>query len=506
MANDIQYIGTNDPYATVNSLYSSDNPYMSNDPYMDVIDVGQTNIFNEGKYRSASAQYQADLNKYMIQHYDQLRMIANQRAYDSPLAQRARMLAAGFNPDLAGSNTDVGSGASSSVPAIGASSMPDVKSVPETVLDIASGIASFAGGLSSLFSGVGAAVSVAGNIASFKDRMDSLHSSSVSSEAQSMRDRISLYGDLASGMNPQVGSDGKLVIPDISTVKEYCATLGIAEDTGISEGLHAYLQNPKQQKIYEDSILALRRSAADRLAHPFDFVRQVADNNSTYELASSQVSAIKANFSKIFSSEYLTEDNAQTLAGAQSTQLRTDAKTADFRATQLEQDIAAFEDRLSFLQTMRDKISKSKSFALNKIVEEGANSSWLQYYESLCISDAQFAGLSSDMLNYVYALANNLKIKEYTAGISIGDDGTLNMGNRVLGSTFYNFIGTMFDSPIGAQSQEGVNAALGTGVSIANPALSVVWDYLRSQVGAGPSTTVNNNTSNFGPHHTIINK
>lgn len=468
------------------------NPYLGFDPYQDVLDRNAQGLFNEQKYVQGSAAYQAELNKYLIQHYDQLQMIADQRAYDHPLAQRARQLAAGYNPDLVGSQSDVGSGASSSVPTIAASSMPDVKSPVEGILDVASGIASFTGGLSSLFTGLSSAVEFAGQISSYKDRMDSLHSSSVSAYSQAFDDRINLYGRLASAMNPKLDSEGKMIVPNLSEVTDFCKTMGIAEDTGVSNGLHQYLQNPQQQKMYEDSLLALRRSAAARIARPMDFVQQVADANASFELTRSQVDAIKSNFSKVFSEEYFTEETAETLSDVQSTSLRTDQKSADFRLDQLNRDIEAFENRLNFLDDMRKKINSSKEKAISHILKEGSDSRWLPFYESLCIQDAQFAGLRSDMLHYVYGLANQFKLKEYTAGFSISDGGKVLPGNRVLGSGFYNFIGTMFESMIGEQSSSDAGTAAGVAISAVNPSLGAIWDFLRSQLGFGPSTTVNN--------------
>lgn len=474
-----------------------DNPYADYNPYQDVLDRNAQGSFNEQKYVQGAASYQAEVQKYKIQHYDQLQMIADQRAYDHPLAQRARQLAAGYNPDLVGSQSDVGSGASSSVPSIAASSMPDVKNPVEGVLDVVSGIASFSGGLSSLFAGLGSAVDFVGQISSYKDRMDSLHSSSVSAHSQAFDNRINLYGRLASAMNPELDSEGKMIVPDLSKVTDFCSNMGIAEDTGVSKGLHQYLQNPQQQKMYEDSLLALRRSTAARIARPMEFVQQVADANASFELTRSQVDAIKSNFSKIFSDEYFTEDNAETLSDVQSTSLKTDQKSADFRLDQLNRDIDAFENRLKFLDDMREAINLSKEKALSKIQKEGSDSRWLPFYEALCIQDAQFAGLRSDMLHYVYGLANQLKLKEYTAGYSINDGGNILPGNRVWGSGFYNFIGTMFESMIGVQSDAAAGDAASAAISAANPALGAIWDFLRSQLGAGPSTTVNNNTTNI---------
>lgn len=486
--------------------YDYDNPYANYNPYQDVLDRNANGLFNEQKYVQGSASYKAEVQKYKIQHYDQLKMIADQRAYDHPLAQRARLLAAGYNPDLVGSQSDVGSGASSSVPGIAASSMPDVKSPVEGLLDVASGIASFTGGLSSLFTGLGAAVDFAGQISSYKDRMDSLHSSSVSAHAQAFDDRISLYGRLASAMNPKLDAEGKMIVPDLSEVIDFCKTMGIAEDTGVANGLHKYLQNPFQQKIYEDGLLDLRRSTAARIARPMEFVQQVADLNASFELTRSQVDAIKSNFSKIFSEEYFTDDNAQTLADVQSTSLKTDQKSADFRLDQLNRDIDAFENRLNFLDDMRRRIAKDKQKAMEHVLKEGSDSRWLPVYQSLCIQDAQFAGLRSDMLHHVYGLANQLMLKEYTSGYSISDGGNILLGNRLWGSGFYNFIGTMFDSSIGVQSDSAAGTAAGAVISTVNPALGDIWDYLRSHAGAGPSTTANNNTTNVGPHHTIINQ
>lgn len=410
------------------SSAASDNPYAS------ALSAGAyKNKRDAKKLFNSSLEYEASLSQYERQLSDQERLTREQRAYDSPAAQRQRMLEAGINPDLAaGSGSGSGSGSSGSVsaPAMNGTTLEDFTDPVQDFVNVAGGVSSVIGSLSGV-------VDIARQVSTFSDALRLSSVAADSAEMEGLSKRIGTFGDIASMMTPKVDSAGAVQPFTSEDVASFLQTNGLKDSDGsLAAGVASYSGSPAMQKYYSDSILASRKAKADLITQPFEALREFADNSFKVSQLQQDCALISAQFQKWFDSFSKTQDAAQLMAGTAGQRLINDAAEASFDHQKITRDLEVFARRLKALAGMGSSM-RSRIDQLRKLPRTTTVSSAIIALES---SYTRIMNAGSDELGKIFDLRRLFEKSFYDADRFIySGTGNITPGEREFSDRYFAF-------------------------------------------------------------------
>lgn len=469
--------------------YSGSN--MVDSPYTRAISSGVMSNRDNKKAFKAQLDWEADNMaedaRFRRDLAAQVWLRDDERAYNDPAAVRARKIAAGINPDLEGSSGSSGGGSATSVPSSGSS--PGVKLDPladplQDALTYTGVIGNIGSTISSIVGALNGAVGFAKDVATFDNYVQDAGNSSAllanaveSSSMANVNQRVGLLGDIASTLTPILGEDGSAKPFTIDDITSHLSTLGIADDSGLANGVLSYTQNPALQKLYNDNVLAARRSKADSVVRPFEFVRSVSENNARIESISSEMSLHSTIWTSKVSELLQTDETAQAAVDVGLNTLSSSKNQSELTSDMAVRSLRVFQTQINQLGELRrsvvSRISKLKSNP------GGVGSAYKMEIAALETFLCQIDGLGNEQLNLIYDMDRAVRAKAIATEILTDDlvgknahSGDVNAGNSVTRKPLWNAYGVYFSDLFGnstSNSDDSSEGVVGTAVQAVVP-------------------------------------
>lgn len=439
---------------------------MANSPFTKAISSGVMSRRDNKKAFKAQLEWEADNMaedlRFRRDLAAQIMLRDDDRAYNDPAAVRARKIAAGENPDLQGSSSGSGGGSSTSVPSSGSS--PGTKLDPladplEDTLTYTGIIGNIGSAISSIVGALNGAVGFAKDVATFDNYVQDAGNSSLlladaveSSSMAKVNQRVGLLGDIASTLTPILGEDGSAMPFTIDDVTKHLSALGIADDSGLANGVLNYTQNPALQKLYNDNILTARRSKADAVTHPFEFMREMGDYDRRLNQVTAEMDLNSAQWTLKLDELLHTDETAKSTAEVGLNTLEASKSQSKLSAEQAARSLTVFRSQIDLLGRFRQQVTSR--IAKIKSNPGGVGSAYkleLSVLEPLLM---RLDVIGNNQLDLIYDYARLFRAKQAATDIlTIGStNGNVQFGNKITENSLWSAYGIYMSDLYGGGS------------------------------------------------------
>lgn len=339
--------------------FSEENPYYRQMQYA-------KNRTDLERMRSAAIEWESNQQNYQQQLADQRALRDEERAYNTPAAQAARMRAAGINPDIgdgSGISASSGSGTSSSAPNMAPTDMDTLTTPMETSQTVFQGIQSAASLISSVGGFVTSSMQFAKDAASFGSFL-TLQDSAVSI-SQSQADRSAMAtADMK--FNQMAGIATSLPegmdVNDDKALSSHLSALGY--DDTYMPGVRAIQKSPELQKRYNDSLVAAREAREINTQATDEYVRRSISASFETQALQRGVALAKANFDQSFANEAYTAEEGAIVGQAEKLGNREKLTSADIRYDKTQRAYSAYVKSIAALgnkvKELNERIAEEK--------------------------------------------------------------------------------------------------------------------------------------------------
>lgn len=289
--------------------FSEENPYYRQMQYA-------KNRTDLQRMRSAAIEWEANQQNYQQQLADQRALRDEERAYNTPAAQAARLRAAGINPDIGeggGISASGSSGSAPSVPGMAPTDMDTLSTPMETAQTVFQGMQSAGSLISSVGGFITSSMQFAKDAASFGSFLTQQKSAASISESQAEQAQMAT-ADMK--FNQMAGLATSLPegldVNDDKALSSHLSALGY--DDTYMPGVRAIQKSPELQKKYNDSLVAAREAREINLRASEAYVRESVSSVYATKALQRNSELAKAAFDHAFAMRAYTEEEGD-LAG-----------------------------------------------------------------------------------------------------------------------------------------------------------------------------------------------
>lgn len=441
-----------------------------------------TNGVNHNSYSPENPYYQQmawaknmdDLKRLQtaaIEWESNRQALEDQRAYDDPAAQAARLRAAGINPDLeGGQGVSAGSSAEQapvdldtlSTPTeqantvfngigIAASAIGAVTGALNAGLQFVEGVSTLGDALQ-IASSTAAAAQSAANVAAateqsaISEAASSAEAAAAGAESVKLANstaRLGLLGDVAS----QIPADANV---DEAYALQHLQTLGVDGAEELAPLLVDYVKSPQKQAFYNEQIVSARLAKAEKDAASFDLVSGIISAGYESQFYASRSAALMARFEYYVAQAFNTEENAAATATVLGDTLSADVSTAKLRRDQAKRDLDAFLANIDELKRQEKIISDDIAFYDDKKISPARqayiNKQRVRLLNIRTLGSQNMARLGEIMDGYYSSAFLYDTMQAVSPQVREQSGGDLVLGQQTVRSHYFDFHNMLFEN------------------------------------------------------------